>query len=224
VDLNPKYKPTVVADARNLPFRVSAFDGIHLSHILEHVIDPEKILKEVNRVVKTDRTVTIVFPNFSSLSVLMAWVMGFHSKRTGHEANGPRAISYGVRRAYNIVYGSHTVGEYDVHHIPLSLRLMYNLLRESGFSVESARGDIVRLPLRRFAVLRKASRALATIFPGKADVVTIVAKRVRNKRKEGVVGGASTILGYGRTSVPLRTTQILNRADEALSPKSVLVV
>lgn len=183
MDLNPKYRPTVVADARHLPFKASAFDAVHLSHILEHVIDPEKILKEVNRVVKIDRTVTIVFPNFSSLSVLMAWVMGFYSKRTGYEASGPRAISYGVRRAYNIVYGSHTVGEYDVHHVPLSLRLMYELLSELGFTVESARGDIVRLPLRRFAVLRKASRALAKIFPGKADVVTIVARKVPQKHK-----------------------------------------
>lgn len=189
MDLNPKYRPTVLADARNLPFRASAFDRVHLSHILEHVIDPEKILKEANRVVRTGRTATIVFPNFSSLSVLMAWIMGFQSKRTGYEANGPHAISYGVRRAYNIVYGSHTVGDYDVHHVPLSLRLMYELLRESGFSVESARGDIVRLPLRRFAVLRKAGRALAKLFPGKADVVTIVAKRVRHKCKESVVGG-----------------------------------
>ncbi len=190
MDLNPKYRPTVVADARNLPFRASAFDGVHLSHILEHVIDPEKILKEVNRVVKIARTVTIIFPNFSSFSVLTAWVMGFYSKRTGYAASGPRAISYGVRRAYNIVYGSHTVGEYDVHHVPLSLRLMYELLRESGFTVESARGDMIRLPLRRFAVLRKASRALAKLFPGKADVITIAAKRVRHKRKKSGVGRA----------------------------------
>ena len=183
MDLNPKYRPTVVADARNLPFRASAFDGIHLSHILEHVIAPEKILEEVSRVVKTDRTVTIVFPNFSSLSVLMAWIMGFHSKRTGYEVNGPRVISYGVRRAYNIVYGSHTIGEYDVHHVPLSLPLMHELLRESGLNVESVGGDVVCLPLRRFGILGEVGRALAKIFPGKADVVTIVARKVRQKHK-----------------------------------------
>ncbi len=67
---------------------------------------------------------------------------------------------------------------------------MYELLRESGFTVESARGDMIRLPLRRFAVLRKASRALAKLFPGKADVITIAAKfgtNVRRVESEGRV-------------------------------------
>lgn len=192
MDLDPKYRPTVVADAHNLPFRDSTFDGTYLSHILEHMIDPENVLEEVNRVVKAEKTITIVFPNFSSLSVLMAWILGFYSKRSGREVNGPYVISHGFRHAYNIIYGSHTIGEYDVHHVPLSLRLMYELLKESGFNVESVKGDIVRLPLRRFGILKKLSRALAKIFPSKADVITIVARKIRHNISETKNGKSSS--------------------------------
>lgn len=106
VDLSPKFKPTVIADARNLPFRPSVLDGSYLSHILEHVIDPENILKEVHRVLRTTKSVTIVFPNFASLGVLVAWIYGFYRgiDRCDQELP-PYVIPEGLRNAYRIIYG-----------------------------------------------------------------------------------------------------------------------
>jgi len=177
IDLNPKFKPTVVAEATWLPFNSSVFDGVYLSHLLEHVINPERILREAHRVLKKGRRVTIVFPNFASFNVLMAWIFYFHIRGKGG-SNSPSFISNGFKRAYNIVFGSHTVGEYDVHHIPLTLPIMRCLLESGGFRIASISGDVVYLPFRRFRFIRAISRALARILPSRADIITIVAKKI----------------------------------------------
>ena len=179
VDLSPKFNPTVVADARSLPFKASVFDGSYLSHILEHVVDPENILKEVHRVLRTTKSVTIVFPNFASLSVLIAWIYGFY-RGTGKcdQELTPYIIPEGLRNAYRIVYGGHSVGEYDIHHVPLSLPMLCGLLRGFGFEIESIKGNLVRIPLRHSRFVKTISSALAKIFPGRADIITIVATKI----------------------------------------------
>lgn len=181
VDVSPKYRPTVIADARHLPFKASVFDGAYLSHILEHVIDPEKILKETHRVMKTGKLATIIFPNFGSLGVLMAWILGFYAGSSKDLGGYPYIISPRLRMSYNIVYGSHTIGEYDVHHVPLSLPILSGLLRELGFKVNSIKGDFVRLPLMRFRGIRVISKALAKAFPSRANIITITAKKFDRK-------------------------------------------
>lgn len=190
VDLSPKYKPTVVADGRYLPFKPSVFDGVYLSHILEHVIDPEKILEETHQVMKAGKLVTIIFPNFASLSVLVAWIMGFHTRSSARArarmerafgGSFPPVIPFGLRNPYMIVYGSHSLewlGEYDVHHVPLSLRMLCGLLKEFGFNVESIKGEVLDLPLRRFKFIGGIIRGLARVFPGRADLITIVARKI----------------------------------------------
>lgn len=42
----------VIADATRLPFRDKAVDFVILSHVLEHVPDPDQLLRELNRVAK----------------------------------------------------------------------------------------------------------------------------------------------------------------------------
>ena len=174
VDLNRKFKPTVVAEARSLPFRGSVFDEVHLSHILEHVVDPENILKEAYRVLKAEKHVKIVFPNFASLGVFVAWLTQFYlgSRRI---LNFPHIIPSKLQMPYSIIYGSHTIGKYDVHHVPLTLRLMCDLLKEIGFDIKSIKGEGFLLPFRRVSFVRALGRALAKIFPSRADIVTVIA-------------------------------------------------
>lgn len=45
-------RPLVVADARCLPFKNQAFDYIICRHLLEHLVDPERLIKELMRVGK----------------------------------------------------------------------------------------------------------------------------------------------------------------------------
>lgn len=42
------------ADAHKIPFRKNSFDLVICTEVLEHVINPEKVLKEIKRVLKPD--------------------------------------------------------------------------------------------------------------------------------------------------------------------------
>jgi SAM-dependent methyltransferase len=182
VDLNRKFKPTVVAVAGNLPFKGSVFDEVYLSHILEHVVDPENILTEVHRVLKTSKCVKIVFPNFASFGVFVAWFLQFHVK-SSRTSNLPHIVPSKLQTPYNIIYGSHTIGEYDVHHVPLTMRLIFNLLQEIGFDIEAVKGEGFLLPHRRAPFVRALSTALAKMFPTRADIITIVASKKEMRKK-----------------------------------------
>ena len=48
------HKPFKVAEAENLPFEDNSFDAIWSITTLEHVINPEKALEEIIRVLKPD--------------------------------------------------------------------------------------------------------------------------------------------------------------------------
>jgi SAM-dependent methyltransferase/uncharacterized protein YbaR (Trm112 family) len=45
-------RPLIVADAHNLPFKTGAFDYVIASHIIEHMDDPERFCREMERVSK----------------------------------------------------------------------------------------------------------------------------------------------------------------------------
>lgn len=47
-----KDRPIVIASGENLPFKDNAFDFVIASHVLEHSIEPEKFLNELQRVAK----------------------------------------------------------------------------------------------------------------------------------------------------------------------------
>jgi len=48
------------------PFKKMEFDNVLLSHVLEHVNDPVKVLKEVIRISKENAKVTVIVPHANS--------------------------------------------------------------------------------------------------------------------------------------------------------------
>lgn len=56
----------VVADARQLPFATGTFDKVVAINMLHHVLDPEKVLNECNRVLKPGGTFISVDPNLTN--------------------------------------------------------------------------------------------------------------------------------------------------------------
>lgn len=66
VDIDPKRKPEIVADAQNLPFKDDEFSFILCTEMLEHVKDPFKVEKEFYRILKKGGTLVLttrfVFP------------------------------------------------------------------------------------------------------------------------------------------------------------------
>ena len=62
LEYNADRKPNVVADAHFLPFKEASFDYITSFEVLEHVKDPNKVVSEINRVLKDSGTCAISVP------------------------------------------------------------------------------------------------------------------------------------------------------------------
>ncbi|MFQ5405841.1 MAG: methyltransferase domain-containing protein [Candidatus Micrarchaeia archaeon] len=59
-----------VADASKLPFEDNFFDEVHAYDVLEHVEDLNKVLSEINRVIKKDGQLVVEIPNSDSEKIL----------------------------------------------------------------------------------------------------------------------------------------------------------
>ncbi len=58
----------ITASAEDLPFAHNSFDLVYSAFMLEHTVNPEKVIKEMVRVVKPDGYLIIVAPNFGAPS------------------------------------------------------------------------------------------------------------------------------------------------------------
>ena len=53
----------ILADLHHLPFKKNAFNEVYLSHVLEHILEPDKALKEVHRISKLNGKIIIRVPH-----------------------------------------------------------------------------------------------------------------------------------------------------------------
>ncbi len=67
-----------VGDLQHLHFEHGEFDAVVLWHVLEHVDDPEGLLREVNRLVRPGGFVLVAVPNFESLEAKFSRAGWFH--------------------------------------------------------------------------------------------------------------------------------------------------
>jgi len=65
VDIDQDSKPTIVASADNLPFESESVDTILSSQMLEHVVNPQRCLDEMYRVLKVGGVCIITVPFFN---------------------------------------------------------------------------------------------------------------------------------------------------------------
>ena len=64
---NSKIKPDVLADAKKLPFPDNSFDTALMFQVLEHVDSPDRVIKEVARVLKPGGVLILSVPFFYPL-------------------------------------------------------------------------------------------------------------------------------------------------------------
>jgi len=62
LDMNSEFQPTVLGDAHRLPFKDDIFNGVKCTELLEHVEYPEKVIKEVARVLKPSGVLILSMP------------------------------------------------------------------------------------------------------------------------------------------------------------------
>lgn len=71
---------TVCADFdrnRNLPFKDSSFDLVFCNHVLEHMIDPDHLLEEIYRILKSGAMLVLATPNLAAWYNRIILLLGF---------------------------------------------------------------------------------------------------------------------------------------------------
>lgn len=84
-----------LASLESLPFPAESFDVIFSEYVFEHLTDPERVLRELRRVLKHSGTIVVLTPNYYSYKTLAARLtpqkfhvlMGRHRYGAGHEAD-----------------------------------------------------------------------------------------------------------------------------------------
>ena len=105
---NMKKSSFLIADAQNLPFKSNIFDGAVCGTIIEHVPNPEKMVGEITRVLKTNGKICITTPNSRSLWPLIEELWD----RFG------RGRNYGEThlRIYNEKNLKNALKDYNIYH------------------------------------------------------------------------------------------------------------
>lgn len=80
-----------VADAHNLPFRARTFDAVFALEVLEHVHNPDKVLKEIKRVLKKGGYAIFLVP---TESLLFKFIWFFWTKFRGKIWSGTHIQDY----------------------------------------------------------------------------------------------------------------------------------
>jgi len=62
LDNNPQVKPDILADAHNIPLKGSSVDAVICKSVLEHVINPQKVMEEIYRILKPSGYCLIYVP------------------------------------------------------------------------------------------------------------------------------------------------------------------
>lgn len=82
LDLDPQPGGDFVqADARRLPFRDGTFDAVISNHSLEHIVEPERALAEIGRVLRRNGALYVAVPDASTLS---DWLYRWLGRGGGH--------------------------------------------------------------------------------------------------------------------------------------------
>lgn len=115
-----------------LPFKDKIFDLIICTEVLEHLLWPQYLLKECNRLLTDRGKILISVPNISSLSYRIAWMMG---RIPSCAASGNLPIVLGST-AYKKENGDLVGG----HVIDFNLRRTIKLMEFSGFKQVKLKG------------------------------------------------------------------------------------
>ncbi|MPY82964.1 MAG: methyltransferase domain-containing protein [Actinophytocola sp.] len=75
---------TVAGDALNLPFPDESFDCVIASEVLEHIVEDEKAMWELARVVKPGGTVAVTVPRWLPERICWALSDAYHEVEGGH--------------------------------------------------------------------------------------------------------------------------------------------
>jgi SAM-dependent methyltransferase len=161
------YNLLLRGDAYKIPFEDNLFDVVISFELIEHLLDPKKLLSEINRVLKENGAVILSTPNlsyiFNRLSLLFGSGKGFF---------GDQGIRY---------------PDQEIHIRFFTFRSLKNLLSKHGFKVVYETGAHFPLPITVFPKILQEPLFSLKLMLGKAfksfsRQIFIVAKKTRKTK------------------------------------------
>jgi SAM-dependent methyltransferase len=69
IDILKRYNPDKIINLDKFPwpFKDNSIDEVYLSHVLEHMVDSNKVMQEIHRILKSKGKAVIVVPYFTSI-------------------------------------------------------------------------------------------------------------------------------------------------------------
>jgi 2-polyprenyl-3-methyl-5-hydroxy-6-metoxy-1,4-benzoquinol methylase len=148
----------VVGDfSKRLPFKSSLFDAVFAGEVIEHLVDTDLFIKEINRVLKLGGKLILTTPNLTSLENRIRILLGVYPVWVDYRLGGAGHV-----RAY-------------------TPRVLKQQLRQHGFKIEKHWGNFV--PPITQAFLDDISFPplgwLGYIFPSLSQGIIVKAEKVR---------------------------------------------
>lgn len=126
IEATESYIPLIVGDMHHLPFKGESFDTVTMCHVLEHTEEPERVVKEVRRVLKNDGKLVVAVPNAKALAGrVLKFLLGYD----------------------NFAYSNPKTTARDwLHKSFFGYQELRSLLESNGFEVEMSYGSTPYLP------------------------------------------------------------------------------
>jgi SAM-dependent methyltransferase len=116
-----------------LPVKAESFDLIICTEVLEHLLWPQKLLKEAMRVLCNSGKILLSVPNITSLTYRVSWLLG-HIPSCASSGNLPLGLG-------STAYEKPNGGLVGGHVIDFNIKRIVSLLRSTGFNVVTVRGS-----------------------------------------------------------------------------------
>lgn len=161
-----------VADiSKKIPFANNFFDLVICTETIEHVADPDSLLKEIHRILKPDGTLLLTTPNLSSWTNRFLFVFGIYP--IFMEASTEAKVGYGIfSRFFN--------SQFLVGHIHVfNLIALTDILKFHHYSIEKIVGNRVPFVAPSSKIVTAIYNFIDTImvrFPSLSSDLIIVAR------------------------------------------------
>lgn len=140
---------------KEIPFPSSTFDMALCSEVIEHVVDTDKLLSEINRVIKKNGDLILTIPNINSV------------------------ISYPMMFFFDLP--PYLSSRYRGPHVrDFTLKTIKLALENNGFKIINYTGSSFFIP--PFGNMGKVGEILGSVFPRFSRIIVIHAKKQREAK------------------------------------------
>ncbi len=126
--LNGISAKTCDLNSEKIPFPKNTFDAVYCGEVLEHTDSPEKVIREIRRILKRNALLVVTVPNIAAWYNRILLLAGFV----------PHWVEAGSEKAYGTPFGV-----ISGHTKAFTKNAISELISKNGFSIKSAQGSAI---------------------------------------------------------------------------------